>query len=189
MKPLRGSVGRGGNNFKTEIVRIQAMLNVMLPSAGGPTLPLELDDIVGPQTIAAIEGFHEYMEMYHDLTKPSRLQPCGGISWGPMVNLVFCDPDPLNNIGADVNVRAAGLLQAAAREGQDSTFGISNFEWLVSGLVLPGDQIHFSAPYLLFCQKAAGSPAYYFYEDNGGVYSPAFAAVDVTTFHFDGGSP
>jgi hypothetical protein len=57
VKPLRGSVGRGGNNFKTVIVRIQAMLNVMLPSAGGPPVSLKLDDIVGPKTIAAIEGF------------------------------------------------------------------------------------------------------------------------------------
>jgi hypothetical protein len=109
--------------------------------------------------------------MYHDLTKPSQLEPCGGSSLGPMVNLAFCDPDPL--IGADINVRASGLLQTAAREPRDRAYGISNFEWLVSGLVLPGEQIHFSARYLLFCQKAAGSPAYYFYQDNSGVYIPA----------------
>lgn len=60
MKPLTGWVGSPGNgpgNLKREVVRVQALLNMVPPSLGGPQTPLKLDDIVGPKTIGAIEGF------------------------------------------------------------------------------------------------------------------------------------
>ena len=60
MKSLTGSVGRGGKNHKKEVVRVQAVLNVLPTSVGGPAVPLRLDDIVGPKTIAAIEGFQTF---------------------------------------------------------------------------------------------------------------------------------
>ena len=301
MKPLSGSVGRNGDNRKKDIVRIQAMLNVLPPMLGGPTVLLKLDDMVGPKTIAAIEGFQqkqfakkdgkvdkngptfkklveleqssqiipvtlrpdsaaiarqwaeaglwhvnqaigpdegpkpkdqvpervrdllmmffglewdyradfstfrrqvtandlqfmrdklskmkaslmlpgmytaiEYVQMYNDLTKPQRLQMCSGGSMGPFVNVAFCEPDPVNHIGAAIHFRAAGLFQGSALAGdtQDRIFGVSDPDFYLSGMVAPILGLHSSAAYLFFCQCAAGGSLYYFIRENGGVYSP-----------------
>ena len=57
-KSISGSVGRGGRNFPAaDVMTVQYLLNCVPGSQGGPTPELVVDGVVGPKTIAAIEGF------------------------------------------------------------------------------------------------------------------------------------
>ncbi|WP_036287323.1 peptidoglycan-binding domain-containing protein [Methylosinus sp. PW1] len=54
---IGGSVGRGGRNRPEDVRTIQSALNGVCPADGGPILKLDVDGIVGPITIAAIEKY------------------------------------------------------------------------------------------------------------------------------------
>ncbi len=56
---IRGSVGRLAQNFPSDVLAIQNILNIVPQSAGGPLPSLRLDSICGPKTITAIERFQK----------------------------------------------------------------------------------------------------------------------------------
>ncbi|OAI24591.1 hypothetical protein A1351_17695 [Methylosinus sp. R-45379] len=56
---IGGSVGRGGRNLPEDARTIQSALNGVCPADGGPILKLDVDGIVGPITIAAIEKYQK----------------------------------------------------------------------------------------------------------------------------------
>jgi hypothetical protein len=51
------SVGVNGTNRATDVVRIQAYLNIVPPEQGGPATKLKQDGLFGPKTKKAIEDF------------------------------------------------------------------------------------------------------------------------------------
>lgn len=53
--PISQSVGRDGTNLRREVQYVQALLNVFRAERGQTAL--DLDGLVGPLTIEAIEGF------------------------------------------------------------------------------------------------------------------------------------
>lgn len=59
MVTISASVGNGGANRKADVEAIQQALNSISPIAGGPTVKLKVDGIVGPKTIAAILNFQK----------------------------------------------------------------------------------------------------------------------------------
>jgi len=54
---IQSSVGSNAVNFPADALVIQELLNMIAPSMGGPAPALEIDGIVGPETIAAISQF------------------------------------------------------------------------------------------------------------------------------------
>lgn len=54
---ISGSVGVNGANRPTDVVWIQAYLNMVPPAQGGPAVKLKQDGLFGVKTRAAIEGF------------------------------------------------------------------------------------------------------------------------------------
>ena len=54
---IKGSVGRGGRNLPDDVKAIQSALNEEDEVDGGPSVPLDVDGLVGPFTIAAIEKY------------------------------------------------------------------------------------------------------------------------------------
>ena len=54
---ISSSVGVSGANRATDVVRIQAYLNIVLPAQGGPATKLKQDGQFGPKTKTAIEDF------------------------------------------------------------------------------------------------------------------------------------
>jgi hypothetical protein len=57
VNPVRGSVGEGGRNQKTDVLKVQCLLNGVPPASGGPDAKLKLDGLCGPKTKAAIRRF------------------------------------------------------------------------------------------------------------------------------------
>jgi hypothetical protein len=55
--PLRGSVGRFGQNIAADVKLIQDALNGISQGGGGPLPALKVDGVAGPKTIGAIEKF------------------------------------------------------------------------------------------------------------------------------------
>ena len=57
---ITASVGRsGGVNRPADVKLVQRLLNKMLESEGGPKIPLAVDGLFGPKTLAAIEKFQK----------------------------------------------------------------------------------------------------------------------------------
>jgi hypothetical protein len=56
---LSGSVGKGGSNLRSDVLKIQAALNTINPADGGPVPKLVVDGICGPLTIGAIGRFQQ----------------------------------------------------------------------------------------------------------------------------------
>jgi hypothetical protein len=54
MAVLQGSVGRGGQNLRSDVILVQQLLNQNLPI---PLQVLKVDGIVGPRTISTIEEY------------------------------------------------------------------------------------------------------------------------------------
>ena len=54
-----GSVGTGASNRADDVRLVQALLNNVSPSDGGPSTPLVIDGRVGPLTIAAITKYQK----------------------------------------------------------------------------------------------------------------------------------
>jgi hypothetical protein len=68
---LVGSVGSGGTNTQTEVRRIQALLNCVPSTAGGPAPALTEDGLIGNKTINAIKAF----QTKHGLVVDGRIDP------------------------------------------------------------------------------------------------------------------
>ena len=70
---IAASVGVGGKNLRQDVLIIQAALNDIEPSDGGPSPKLAVDGISGPQTAKAIAGFQWRAIAFVDL----RIDPDG----------------------------------------------------------------------------------------------------------------
>jgi len=57
MNNIRFSVGEGGRNDRQDVGTVQFLLNVVRKRAGA--VPLAVDGIVGPKTLAAISEFQQ----------------------------------------------------------------------------------------------------------------------------------
>lgn len=57
---IQSSVGVGGKNLQPDVLRIQAALNRVPPTQGGPTPPLVPDSWIGPLTCTAIRNFQTF---------------------------------------------------------------------------------------------------------------------------------
>lgn len=67
------SVGAGGVNQASDVRVIQRLLNRIAPTHGGPAIALVPDGIVGPKTLAAIDGF----QRFHQTASDRRVDPGG----------------------------------------------------------------------------------------------------------------
>jgi peptidoglycan hydrolase-like protein with peptidoglycan-binding domain len=56
-KSVKGAVGIGGANVRTDVATVQYLLNCVPAGQGGPAPELAVDGLVGPKTIAAIRKF------------------------------------------------------------------------------------------------------------------------------------
>jgi hypothetical protein len=102
---ITASVGAGGANIPTDVRTIQAALNDVPSSSGGPDPALAVDGIVGPLTLAAIRGFQQT----HVSIVDSRIDPNG-----PTLAALNAEP------GGNVSIAAQGLTGAAPRRQRRS---------------------------------------------------------------------
>src|SRR5262245_962938 len=54
---ISGSVGLQGRNKPEDVVLVQELINAVPGNMGGPPSPIDVDGLVGPQTIGAIRRF------------------------------------------------------------------------------------------------------------------------------------
>ncbi|WP_156996903.1 hypothetical protein [Knoellia aerolata] len=74
IRQINGSVGAGGVNEPDDVFTVQALLNHVDAASGGPVSPLEVDGLVGPLTISAINSFQVKQFNFQDgLVEPGRL--------------------------------------------------------------------------------------------------------------------
>lgn len=70
---ISASVGRGGVNKPDDVIVIQILLNRIPATDGGPDPQLDADGLIGPKTLAAIDGFQQH----HQLGSDGRIDPGG----------------------------------------------------------------------------------------------------------------
>ncbi|WP_425246947.1 hypothetical protein [Streptomyces sp. NEAU-NA10] len=74
VRELSGSVGESGVNAADDVFTVQMLMNHVGPGSGGPNPPLQVDGLVGPNTIGAIRRFQQVRLGFQDgLVEPGRL--------------------------------------------------------------------------------------------------------------------
>ena len=94
---MSGSVGRSGRNSREDAVLIQRLLNALPSASGGPSKPLKVDGLVGPQTINAISRFQTANRLYADGRIDAYKRSIKKLV--PLVRSLGKLPDGLPNIG------------------------------------------------------------------------------------------
>lgn len=74
MATISGSVGRGGLNRRQDVIIIQTLINHNIHLLA-PLHPLQIDGVIGPRTIAAIEKFQR--QVLHMQRPDGRVDPLG----------------------------------------------------------------------------------------------------------------
>lgn len=74
MATISGSVGRGGLNRRPDVITIQTLINHNIRLIT-PLHPLQIDGVVGPKTISAIEEFQR--RVLHMQRPDGRIDPLG----------------------------------------------------------------------------------------------------------------
>lgn len=59
LSTIQKSVGLGGRNLSPDVRTVQRLLNGVPATAGGPSIPLAEDGLVGPKTISAITAYQK----------------------------------------------------------------------------------------------------------------------------------
>lgn len=70
---ISASVGRGSVNKPDDVIVIQILLNRIPATDGGPDPQLDADGLIGPKTLAAIDGFQQQYQLGSD----GRIDPGG----------------------------------------------------------------------------------------------------------------
>jgi hypothetical protein len=142
---LGSSVGSGGSNLQADVRKVQALLNKVPATWGGPAAKLKEDGFIGPLTIGAIRSLQSF-QLGTIFTPDGRVDPGGRTL------------RRLNHI-ASTNERPGGVISTSVEPVDHVTQPTNMVCWAAAGTMLVGARDKRSIPIRSVMQTADSSDA------------------------------